>query len=320
MRTSPHGLGRDGDVAGASSRSAGLPAELRVGDLETFLAVERCGSLAAAARERGVTTSQVSKAVGRLERELQIGLIARSAHGTRLTDEARRMLPHLHAAVRELSALRGGHAPAERRLAVAAPSYLLALFLPVIAESQPQLRVGGLELPPALLRPHTGDGLFDASLAPGRARLPPAWQATALGEMRRALLARPALARRLGRGPVPVERLRELPFIGPSYTVNGQFVPVSDDCPLPVGERRQGHTVPTIAVALEVAQRTDQLVFGPLIAARRLLDERRLVEIPVEGWRVVDPLLFACDTRRLLAREHRTIVAALRRALARLEG
>ncbi|MFN2614448.1 MAG: hypothetical protein ABR552_06475, partial [Actinomycetota bacterium] len=39
-------------------------------------------------------------------------------------------------------------------LTFAAPSYLTALFLPVIVEVLPQQRVRGLELPPALVRAH----------------------------------------------------------------------------------------------------------------------------------------------------------------------
>jgi DNA-binding transcriptional LysR family regulator len=42
-------------------------ADLRVGDLMTFLAVRRSGSITAAARELKVTPSQVSKAISRLE-------------------------------------------------------------------------------------------------------------------------------------------------------------------------------------------------------------------------------------------------------------
>ena len=42
-------------------------ADLRVADLLTFLAVVRSSSLTAAARERRVTPSQVSKAITRVE-------------------------------------------------------------------------------------------------------------------------------------------------------------------------------------------------------------------------------------------------------------
>ena len=44
-----------------------LLSEIRVGDLLILLAVKRCGSVHGASRELRIATSQVSKAVSRLE-------------------------------------------------------------------------------------------------------------------------------------------------------------------------------------------------------------------------------------------------------------
>src|SRR5207253_3039027 len=49
--------------------------ELRVGDLTTFLAVRAAGSVSQAARATGVTPSQVSKAIARLEGALRVRVI-----------------------------------------------------------------------------------------------------------------------------------------------------------------------------------------------------------------------------------------------------
>ena len=55
--------------------------ELHVADLTTFLAVRRAGSVSTAARELGVTPSQVSKAIARLEATLRVRLFSRGARG-----------------------------------------------------------------------------------------------------------------------------------------------------------------------------------------------------------------------------------------------
>src|ERR1700740_3552065 len=76
--------------------------ELRIADLITLLAVQRTASITGAARELRVTPSQVSKAVGRLERHFGVRLLVRGARGVAPTPAANRMLPHLASAVQEL--------------------------------------------------------------------------------------------------------------------------------------------------------------------------------------------------------------------------
>ena len=136
--------------------------ELRLGDLSTFLAVRRAGSITGAARELRVTPSQVSKAITRLESALRVQLLSRSSRGVALSETGRRVLPHVETAVARLLLIGRAEAEALPELTVAAPSYLLGQFLPTIASSQPQLRVRGLELPPALVRAYAAENFFDS--------------------------------------------------------------------------------------------------------------------------------------------------------------
>ncbi len=297
-------------------RPLDVPAELRLADLATFLAVHRCGSITGAARELHVTPSQVSKAVARLEKELGVTLLSRSVRGALVSDAALRILPDLQqvmASVRRM--YRGEHAP-QRVLTIAAPSYLCASFLPVIAQAQPHLFVRGLEMPPAMLRAHAAENFFDLGLIGGTVRLPPTWQSASVGDLRKALLMRPSLAERMGPLPVAQKRVAEVPLITPVYNLNGQYVPVDDDCPLDQSQRRVGHEAQTIGVALELAMVCDQAVFGPAIAARRHIEAGWLVEVPVEGWNVSEPLHFAWNADRLRATEQRAILAALTATMA----
>jgi hypothetical protein len=97
-------------------------------------------------------------------------------------------------------------------------------------------------------------------------------------------------------------------------------VAVDDDCPLPSSERRLGHEAQTIGLALELAARTDQLVFGPVIAAKRHIDGGTLVEVPVEGWNVRETLFVACNSDRVLSRVQGAILKAIRAQLQELDA
>lgn len=286
--------------------------ELRLGDLATFLAVRRAGSITAAARELTVTPSQVSKAIARLEHTLRLQLLTRGSRGVCLSEAGLRVLPHVEAAVARLLAVGSTNAEATE-LTVAAPSYLLESFLPTIERAQPQLHIRGLELPPALLRAYSAEDFFDLCMMhAGMDRLPPSWSSVHVGEIRQALFASPALARKLGTQPVGEERVRTVPFISPVYYADGHLVPAQDDCPLHRSDREVGHQVLTVVLAMELATKSEQLVFGPCIAARTHLETGKLVEVRVQGWNVRSQLYLACNGDRVLARVRNAIADALR--------
>src|SRR5579859_6216645 len=99
-------------------------------------------------------------------------------------------------------------------LTVAAPSYLIHTFLPAIALAQPNLRVRGLELPPALLRAYAAENFFDMTIMPADIeRLPSTWVSVCIGDLRKALFGTPSIARRLGAQPVAVDKVKALPFV-----------------------------------------------------------------------------------------------------------
>ena len=289
--------------------------DLRVADIFTFLAVRRSGSVSAAARELEVTPSQVSKALSRLEKQLGEPLVRRTGRGVTLSDEGRALGPVLEEIVARLRNVRRKQSADPPILTCAGPAYLLTAFLPAIALAVPKRRFRALEMPPSQVRANATERLFDVALSLGRDRLPEAWVTESVGELQKALFTSPALAKRLRPFPAPLERIAALPFIAPVYLSNGQLASGDDDCPLRMADRRIGHEVPTIGLALEMAARTDHLVFGPLIAARTLIDRGLLVEVPVETWNVSESLHVACHSDRVLALVQRSIVRALRGAL-----
>lgn len=114
---------------------------IRLDDLALFVRTAALGSFSQAAREVNLLPGQASAAIGRLERELDIRLFARSTRSLRLTEEGKRYLPFAEEALAALRAggegLRGQDAALSGTLQVAAPSdFGRNVLLPWIAEFQ----------------------------------------------------------------------------------------------------------------------------------------------------------------------------------------
>lgn len=287
---------------------------LRIADAATVISVHRTGSMAKAARELGVTASQVTKAVARLEEQVQVLLFDRSARGLVLTDAGQRLLPALRSlvdAARQLVAERGENAA---HVTIAAPSFLFATYLPIVAETLAPKPIRALEGSRAFIRSHAAENLFEIAFTHAEERLPAHWVSERIGMFREGLFATPKLARDLGPKP-SIAALRRTPFVIPVHVVNGELFRGQDDCPLPMDDRARGHEVSTFGAALEMASRTDQLAFGPIALARRYVEAKRLVEIEVEEWNVTAPLLLHVDAERVNAPLLKNLVAALRKAV-----
>lgn len=291
------------------------PTDIRLSDVVTLLAVRRHGAISAAARELNVTASQVSKAVVRLERRLGGPLLVRAARGVTLTHRGEEVLPVLHELEQRLRALGEPGMPTARHLTVTAPSYLNSIFTPAMAGALPQYRFRAIELPPPLIRAYAVENYFDVAVVAGDARLPMSWDVRPLGPLRKALLCAPEVARKLGRPPVSAIKAAELTFITPVSYGSGQFLPADDGCPLPANQRRRGHEANTFALAVELAIQSGQAVFGPPLAAKYSLRSRRLVEVPVRGWNVSEPLHLACNQDRLLQAARSALLHECRRAM-----
>ncbi|MEH6437044.1 LysR family transcriptional regulator [Massilia sp. DD77] len=112
---------------------------IRLDDLALFVRSAALGSFSQAAREVNLLPGQASAAIGRLERELDIRLFARSTRSLRLTDEGKRYLPYAQDALQALregrDGMRGEDAALSGTLQIAAPSdFGRNLLLPWITE------------------------------------------------------------------------------------------------------------------------------------------------------------------------------------------
>jgi LysR family transcriptional regulator, transcriptional activator for dmlA len=123
--------------------------QLDLNDIRTFVAVTQAGTLSEAARDLGLPTSTVSRAITRLEAALGLLLLQRSPKGFLVTDAGKQ---YLHSCKRALRALRDGGELMEKHrgnpgglIRVACPITmardLLAPVLKDFVDAYPHLRI-----------------------------------------------------------------------------------------------------------------------------------------------------------------------------------
>jgi DNA-binding transcriptional LysR family regulator len=284
--------------------------DVKLSELNTFVHVARSSSLSAAARELGVTPSQVSKSLARLESRLRTKLLTRTARGVRLTEQGLKLLPKLQELSSILRGLGTRSTSETQTMTIAAPSYLASTVVPRLVEKTPTVRWRVQESGAALLRASMPEHAFEFALFFGHAEKPPAgWVGGPVGKIRNGLFARPSLAAQLGKGAVASSKLSDRQFVMPLRSSTVAVTPNDDGCPIPISERRVGTEVLTFAVGLEVAAHSEQLVFGHVFAAARFVQAGLLVEVPIKGWSNYDTvLLFSSET--VLARVEREVRSA----------
>jgi DNA-binding transcriptional LysR family regulator len=183
---------------------------LAIDDLRLFLRLATLGSLSAAARERGVPVSQVSRALTRIEAQCGARLVHRSTQGLTLSAEGETFLAgcrQIGAAVDELQGeLADRAAEPAGRVRVAASTliaqHLLVPALPSLGAAFPKLRVE-LEVSDRLID-LAREGI-DIAIRTA-AVLPEHWVAQPVGRLARALYAAPVHVARHGL-PATVEDL-----------------------------------------------------------------------------------------------------------------
>jgi DNA-binding transcriptional LysR family regulator len=181
-------------------------------DLKLFARVAALGSLSAAARERNVPTSQVSRALTRIEKTCKARLVHRSTHGLALSAEGETFLAYCHRITGAFEEMEGefaqqtGEASGLVRVAASTviAQYLLLPSLVALNQRHPHVRVE-LEVSDRLTD-MARDGI-DIAIRTSTS-LPETQVARALGHLGRALYAAPAYAARAGLPQHPGELIQ----------------------------------------------------------------------------------------------------------------
>lgn len=265
--------------------SPALPrtAALTVDDFALFARVAELRNLSAVARERDVPASQVSRALGRIERACGVRLVNRSTHGLSLTEEGDALASHglqvltaAHALDAEMDERRGEPTGLVRLATSHSMALVLAPTLADLLQRWPRLR---LEIAADdRLVDLARDG-FDIAVRTGS----PANDglvARPLGHHGRAIYAAPAYIERYGEPTTPQE-LSAHRLIGNSASPSLNHWPfVVDGQPQDMkvnGALRTDNTgvVLTMALAGLGIARINRLVAGPFEATGQL---RRLLQ------------------------------------------
>lgn len=118
-------------------------------DLESFVAVARCGGVTAAAREQGISAATVSHRLGKLETALSMKLFHRNSRSVSLSDEGQVFFSRVEVILEDLRqaeyAASGGQSELRGHLKVTLSPWILSRFiLPALGEfrqKHPELSV-----------------------------------------------------------------------------------------------------------------------------------------------------------------------------------
>ena len=178
-------------------------AELSLDDLAVFVRVVQSGGFASAARELGVPTSNISRAIGRLESQSGVRLLHRSTRAVNPTTDGRDLFDSVVGAVMSVRTAARALEPSTRkprgRLRVTAPLDLCAAFLADVivafAERYPQVSLDFM-----LTNQHTNlvEEGFDLALRATGSLDDSSLIARKLGELSHGLYASPGYLSRAG--------------------------------------------------------------------------------------------------------------------------
>lgn len=276
-----------------------LLADVSLFDLDILSALPAAKSGAELSRRLNLSPSKISKTVKHVERVVGFDIFSRTKTGMFLTPEGKRFTEM----VREVFVVLGSFHPKEEAFSkdivkvfsIAAPSYVangvLSQFSFTDASGSSRssrfriINAAGDDLVSLGL-----SGAFEVAFHLGPRNWPKSWFSKPIGNLRQGLFAKkghPILGK-----SASTEDVRFYPFIVPvSWGAQG-FRYGEDLCPLSIFERNLGDEVPTVDLGFERASHSQQLIFGPVIAAERFVKSNQLQEVRVADWPVVSQTLF----------------------------
>lgn len=266
---------------------------LQTADIECFVRIVERGSLSAAARERNVPVSQVTRSLARLEATLRVRLLHRTTHALSLTDEGELFLAHARRLIETTAELHG-----ELSGKLGGPSGWVRLSVsPVIAQTliAPSLVSLSERHPNLHVDIHADDRMVDMArdgidIAIRTGNLAGEHLvARPIGELSRSLYAAPSYLRRHGapRSPADLDRHRLLGNSA-SPTLNHWTFDRAGEPPHALEVRGQARSDNT-AVLLALAAGGVGIIRAADIAAQALVAAGTLVRL-LDGWSLGAPV------------------------------
>lgn len=265
-------------------------------DLTIFETVSRHSSLAAAAREMGVKTPFLTKAIQRLEKALNRNLLNRSALGISLSTEG---LEFLNLAKDLLGTLDRSRWMGKNKteqlpsfVGVGGPSFLVThLVAPTVPKVMLQENVGVriADLQSSQIVTTNVLEYLSVIVEIESLSLPDSWQKHQLGIVEWVLCCRHGHPLN---GRVSEKEVLEYPFVVQALLGPHGFRQGTDNCPASPSDRLRGTEVATAEVGIQAVLGSNQFIFIPEIQARNWIKESILKEIEVKGWPTVKKNVF----------------------------
>ena len=292
----------------------------RLVNLLHFARVVEAGSFAEAARRAGTTTSALSKAVSRFERQHGVRLLHRSTHSLSLTAEGERLLEGAYDLLREAERLEATLDDAAAngaggRIRLGAPAPLiracLARQVPTLLRASPgidlDLKVddGTLDL---------AAGSIDVAIRFGALTGQPGLVGTPLGSFPWVLVATPRYVETMGVPEVPadLERHHQIGYRDPGngQLVSWQFADPEGGAPSRLTPRSR-LAIEDVGAAWQMMRQGLGLAWLPAWAGLADLREGRAVEL-LRDWRIAEiPIQAVRLARHQTPRRIRTLLDGL---------
>ncbi|MBK7865105.1 MAG: LysR family transcriptional regulator [Archangiaceae bacterium] len=250
-------------------------------DLRHFANVAHAGSFTRGARQSHVTTPAVSKAVQKLEAELEVRLFERTTRSVTLTQAGRQLLARAERIFGELDSLRaeleGRDAQLTGELRIAA-NEVLSIELPPTAlaallVAHPQLRVSTHEMVPEAMVTALREGRVDVGLTIG-GRTATGIAAHELGRSEGVLVCGASHPLR-GKRRVTARDLQEHVSIVPRF-LGLEHLPTLDQFPDQLWPRKVGLTIELLQMGIRLAEEGAGLGYFPRVTVRQALAAKRL--------------------------------------------
>lgn len=280
------GNGRRAILCGVDLKSLSLY------EIDLLVELVKTKSIRELARRQGVTPSQISKALRKLEQKAKARLVERSVHGVVLTHEGLRILPVFQDILARAESLAetgtGGQASV---LAIGSTSFLVNhLLIPTLGRSAlaETSRLRFLEIAPDQF---TNAGLrnaFEVAFHFGKLTWPGTWHQEKVADVKWSLCCRNEHP--LAKKAVTEREALKYKFIVPSYWTQEGFALGNDGCPVPMQKRLRGHETSTAEGAMALVRATDHVAYLPEILIRTFADSGEVRRLEVRGWEEARPL------------------------------
>lgn len=255
-------------------------------------------SLRAVCRARKLEAPHASKILYRLERKLGRKLLVRSPKGYHLTPDGIRAVASARKMTQTFPELIDRESmtaeTAEPFMSIAAPRFVGAYIMaPVLHRMQLvglKSRFRILDSSPDEIIAAAVKGICEIIISIGEPKLPRTWTTSRVGTMAWGLFS--SVSNPLAKKTTEL-KVREKPFLVPTYWTGTAFEVGDDYCPLPWKKRKRGDETSSLMTAIEVLKLSpNQVLFGPKRVVLAQTHGLGVKEIRVNGWPEVEKSLY----------------------------